>query len=201
MFRSVLFLIAFAFLLTGFAFNSSGLKEDIRTSAKSTAIAADLKAGDKTGRLAGSVTGKVIFQGEAPPRLKQMIVKDTDVCSRGDQYDEGLLVSQNNGIQNAVVYITGVSNGKPLSSLGSKFVLDQQGCRYLPHVLLVPVNSPMEIINDDGILHNFHTFCRKNRPINIAQPESRKKMEISFKRPEFIQVRCDIHGWMNCWMF
>lgn len=148
----------------------------------------------------GSIRGKVTFEGEAPRRLKLMLVKDTDVCGRDDQYDERLIVSESSGIQNAVVYLTGVDGGKPLSSLGSKFVLDQRGCRYQPHVLLVPVNTRLEVLNDDGILHNLHTFCKKNRPCNMSQPKFRKKMEVTFEYPEFIHARCDIHGWMSGWI-
>ena len=111
-----------------------------------------------------------------------------------------MIVSKNKGIQNSVVYLTGVSGGKPLSSLGSKFIFDQRGCCYRPHIVLVPVNTPLEILNDDGILHNVHTFSKKNRPINMSQPKFRKKMEVTFKYPEFIHARCDVHGWMSGWI-
>jgi hypothetical protein len=129
-----------------------------------------------------------------------MVVKDTDVCGQSEQYDKRLVICEDNGIQNAVIYLTGVKGGKPLSSLGNEFILDQQGCRYEPHVLIVPVNTPLQILNSDNILHNFHTFCEKNRPCNISQPKFRKKMEIDFEHPEFVQARCDIHGWMSCWI-
>jgi hypothetical protein len=66
--------------------------------------------------------------------------------------------------------------------------------------VLVPVNTPLEVLNDDGILHNLHTFSKVNRPVNMSQPKFRKKMEISFKYPEFIHARCDIHGWMSGWI-
>jgi hypothetical protein len=25
-------------------------------------------------------------------------------------------------------------------------------------------------------------------------------MDVTFKHPEFIKARCDIHGWMSCWI-
>lgn len=149
---------------------------------------------------AGSIQGRVIFKGEAPRPQRLMVVKDTDVCGNDEQYDKRLIVSDNQGIKNAVVYLTGVNGGKPVSSLGSEFILDQQGCRYQPHVQLLPVNTPLQVLNNDGILHNFHTFSRKNNPVNMSQPKFRKKMEITFKHPEFIQARCDIHGWMSSWI-
>jgi hypothetical protein len=167
---------------------------------QSTVQTTDIEAPSKPNMAVGSVHGRVVFQGEAPRRVKLMLVKDTDVCGHDDQYDERLIVSNNKGIKNAVVYLTGVKGGKPLSSLGNKFIFDQRGCRYRPHILLVPVKTPIEVLNDDGILHNLHTFSKKNRPVNMSQPKFRKKMEISFKYPEFIHARCDIHGWMSGWI-
>lgn len=165
-----------------------------------TVQATTTENGNVQNMAAGSINGRVIYEGAVPERHKLMLVKDTDVCGRHDLYDERLIVSKNQGIQNAVVYLTGVNGGKPLSSLGNEFILDQRGCRYNPHVLLLPVNTPLEVLNDDGILHNLHTFCKKNRPCNMSQPKFRKKMEISFKHPEFIRARCDIHGWMSSWI-
>lgn len=199
--RFIFLITALTSLLTVLLFSCSKQNGDLKTAGEeSTVQATGFEAGDKPNMAAGSVQGRVIFQDEAPRRLKLMLVKDTDVCGRDDQYDERLIVSKNKGIRNAVVYLTEVHGGKPLSSLGSEFILDQRGCRYRPHVLLVPVNIPLEILNDDGILHNFHTFCKKNRPANMSQPKFRKKMEMTFKHPEFIRARCDVHGWMSAWI-
>jgi hypothetical protein len=198
--HSIFLITTLASLLTVLLFSCSKQNGELKTtSEQSTAQTSGVEA-VKPNIAVGSVRGRVIFQGDPPRRLKLMLVKDTDVCGHEDQYDERLIVSKNKGIQNAVVYLTGVHGGKPLSSFGSEFVLDQRGCRYLPHVLLVPVNTPLEVLNDDGILHNLHTFSKKNRPVNMSQPKFRKKMEISFKHPEFIHVRCDIHGWMSGWI-
>jgi hypothetical protein len=169
-------------------------------SEQSTMQATGSEVGNKQSMVAGSVRGRVIFEGEPPRPRRLMVVKDTDICGRDEQFDKRLIVSKNKGIQNAVVYLTGVHGGKPLTTLGSEFILDQRGCRYEPHVILVPVNTPLQILNNDGILHNFHTFSKKNRPVNVSQPKFRKKMELTFKHPEFIQARCDIHGWMSCWI-
>lgn len=188
-------------LLTVFVCSCSKQNGELNTTSSQNTIQANsVETPGKPDLVVGSIHGRVVFQGEAPRRVKLMLVKDTDVCGHDDQYDERLIVSNDQGIKNAVVYLTGVKGGKPLSSLGSEFILDQRGCRYRPHVLLVPVNTPLEVLNDDGILHNLHTFCKKNRPCNISQPKFRKKMEVTFKYPEFIKVRCDIHGWMSGWI-
>ncbi|HLF14588.1 MAG TPA: carboxypeptidase regulatory-like domain-containing protein [Bacteroidota bacterium] len=62
------------------------------------------------------------------------------------------------------------------------------------------VVSVMKIRNDDGILHNIHTFSIRNKPFNIAQPKVLREIERAFAVPERIPVRCDVHGWMSSWV-
>lgn len=147
----------------------------------------------------GRIEGRVVYEGHVPKAQKLRVVKDVEVCGKRDHYDERLKVD-NGSLQNAVVSLADVKNGKPLEVLGTKSVLDQRDCRYKPYVLLVPVNTPVQILNNDGILHNIHTFSKKNRPVNLAQPKFKKQLEIVFTAPEKISVKCDMHGWMSAWI-
>jgi plastocyanin len=135
----------------------------------------------------------------APKREKAIIVKDRDICGKSEHYDERLMIGNTNGIQNAVVSLTKVWGGKPLSTLGTNLVLDQRGCTYAPHILVVPVNQKVTILNNDGVLHNIHTFSTRNRPVNLAQTKVQKELEMKFSLPERIQIKCDVHGWMSAW--
>lgn len=155
----------------------------------------------------GVLRGQVVFDGKPPVPQKLLVVKDAAVCGKIDHVDERLIVSGNGGIKNAVVYFSRVTGGLPaqagktVSALGGEFVLDQRVCAYQPHVLIAPVNTPIQILNNDGVLHNIHSFSTKNPPINVAQPAFKKKMEISFQTPEAFAVKCDVHGWMSAWIF
>ncbi|MEE9189802.1 MAG: hypothetical protein V3U16_03430, partial [Candidatus Neomarinimicrobiota bacterium] len=148
----------------------------------------------------GSIYGRVVYEGNVPKPQKLLVVKDVEVCGKSDHYDERLRVGKRKGIQNAVVSLTNIQNGKPLDVMGTEFVLDQKGCSYQPHVLLVPVDTSVQILNNDGILHNIHTFSKKNRPVNLAHPKFKKKLEMVFKHPEKVSVKCDVHGWMSAWI-
>jgi hypothetical protein len=66
--------------------------------------------------------------------------------------------------------------------------------------LIAPVGAGVDILNDDGILHNFHTGSTKNSPMNRAQPGFRKKMTETFNQAEIIKVSCDAHSWMSGWL-
>jgi plastocyanin len=87
-----------------------------------------------------------------------------------------------------------------MDALGASFVLDQKVCVYRPHVLVVPINKPVKILNSDGILHNIHTYGKKNPPKNMAQPKFKKELTETFAQPEAVPVKCDVHGWMSAWI-
>ena len=142
----------------------------------------------------GTVTGRVVLVGDVPQPKKVAVSKDKEKCG-ADKVSEDLVVSPDRGIKNAVVSVQGVK-GKPEATAA----LDQNGCVFKPHVALVPVGAPLDILNNDGILHNFHTYSSKNAAINKAQPGFKKKMTETFAQPEVIKVSCDAHGWMSAWV-
>src|SRR5574337_35539 len=146
----------------------------------------------------GSISGEVKFQGTPPQPKPIEVTKDKEVCGTHDMKTEDVLVSASGGVENAVVSITNITKGKPFDTATTP-TLDQKGCQYLPHVLLFPAVSTVKINNDDGILHNIHTYSTKNPAVNMAQPKFKKTIEAKFEQPEVIKVTCDAHGWMEGW--
>jgi len=142
----------------------------------------------------GSIVGVVRYDGPPPPAAKLTITKDQDVCGN-DATDEQLVIGADGALANAVVSLSSVSRGKPFAEDAA--VLDQKRCRYAPHVLLVPAGAPIKVVNDDGILHNVHTYSRTNPPVNVAQPGFKKEITIELEEPESVPVKCDTHEWMS----
>lgn len=142
----------------------------------------------------GTVTGRVVLVGDVPQAKKLEVSKDKEKCG-ADKVSEDLVVSSDRGIKNAVVSVAGVK-GKPEPTPA----LDQRGCAFVPHVALVAVGAPLDILNNDGILHNFHTYSKINPALNKAQPGFKKKMTETFTQPEVIKVSCDAHSWMSAWV-
>lgn len=145
----------------------------------------------------GTITGRVVLTGEIPQAKKFKVTKDQEKCGQ-EKTAEDLIVSPDRGIKNAVVSLVGVK-GAPPKTEGHP-TIDQKGCTFSPHVLIAPAGAPVDIVNDDGILHNFHTISAKNTVINKAQPGFKKKMTETFSQPEIIKVTCDAHGWMAAWL-
>jgi plastocyanin len=142
----------------------------------------------------GSIAGVVRYDGPSHAIGKLTVTKDQEVCGK-DSTDEQLVLGDGGAVANAVVSLSGISRGKPFSD--GPVVLDQKGCRYAPHVLLVPAGAPIKVLNDDGILHNVHTYGRTNPPVNVAQPAFKKEITIQLDEPESVPVKCDTHEWMN----
>ncbi len=146
----------------------------------------------------GTISGFVKFKGTAPAPKKLDITKDKEVCAKTPKLDPSLIVSDGN-LVNAVVYLADIKKGKKMEP--QKITLDQKGCEFAPHVLAFPVGSTVEVLNPDGILHNFHTFSQKNSPTNMAQPKFKKAVTVKIEKPEAFRFTCDVHPWMNGWFF
>lgn len=148
----------------------------------------------------GTITGQVKYEGVPPAREEIEITKDERVCgSEGAKLKEDLVVSAQGGIANVVVRLTDITKGAALEP-GTQ-TLDQKTCQFRPHVLLFPAGSTVQVLNSDGILHNFHTYGEANPPINKAQPGFKKQIELTFDKPEFpVRIECDAHPWMKGWL-
>jgi hypothetical protein len=146
-----------------------------------------------------ALTGRVRFLGSAPERRPALVVKDRDCCGSPAPLDERLVVSATGGVRDAVLELRGVK-GETAKTLSGPFELTQTKCVYEPHVLVVPCNTPVLVHNADPVLHNVHSFCKRNAPANLAQPGGSDAVELTFEAAERVQLRCDLHGWMHAWV-
>lgn len=145
----------------------------------------------------GSISGTVKFKGTAPAPKKLDVGKDKEVCDKSPKMDMSLVVKDGN-LANAVVMITDIKKGK--KNEVKSVTLDQKGCEYQPHVLAFPAGTTVEILNPDGVLHNVHSYSKVNSAFNLAQPKFKKKMTVKIEKPEAVEVKCDVHGWMQGWL-
>lgn len=156
----------------------------------------------------GTLSGKVVFEGDykpLPPLVKAGAkdVKDAAVCAAHDVPNESLIVNTQagNGVANVFVYLPRAPKGADVPPPPNEpLVLDQQGCRFVPHAMVVRVGQTILVKSNDNIQHNVHTFPAFNAPFNqICQPLERKGIPLVYERAERepVQVKCDIHPWMK----
>jgi hypothetical protein len=146
----------------------------------------------------GRITGRVLFSGAPRPPRPIQVTKDHAVCGARTHVDEGLVVGTDGGVRNAVVSVGPIAPGAWPEA--PRPTLDQHGCWFTPHVLLAPAGASIDVVNSDGILHNIHTYPKRNPPTNQAQPKFKKVLNLVFKEPDTVQVKCDVHSWMNAWI-
>jgi hypothetical protein len=140
----------------------------------------------------GTVEVDVKYNG-APQIEKLKINKDTQKCGT-EAVIEKVVVGANKGLANAVVSVPGAKSSKAV-----KGVVDQHGCKFVPHVTVMTPGE-LELKNSDDILHNIHTYSTANPSINKAQPKFKKVMTEKFEKPEIVKLTCDVHSWMLGWL-
>jgi plastocyanin len=143
---------------------------------------------------AGEVTGTVRFQGTAPAPAPLETTKEKALCGESVP-DESLRVGKGGGLAGAVVVVKGVPAPSP-----AKAVLDQQRCRFVPHVQAVPVGSTLELVNGDPTLHNVHGYLGQATAFNLAMPSKDARASRVLKKPGVVVVKCDVHAWMSAFV-
>ncbi|HMK37703.1 MAG TPA: hypothetical protein VK569_00090 [Bacteroidota bacterium] len=119
----------------------------------------------------GTVKGMVRLTSLPGGEYSDRVTKDEPVCGRRKPSPR-LLAGKEGGVRFAVVWIDGIVQGKKCSPPGMA-TLRQRKCEYNPHVLLLNPDDELEIVNEDPILHNVHSYdMDKNlrSVFNIAQP-------------------------------
>ena len=119
---------------------------------------------------AGNVVGTVKYAGTAPAPKKIEKTKDQEICGKLASTAEDLIVGAGGGLKNAVVMVN-VPGAKSMPVPASNAIVDQKGCWFQPHIQIVAAGQKVDIVNDDGILHNIHTSSKLNAPcihVNIA---------------------------------
>jgi plastocyanin len=149
-----------------------------------------------------SVSGRVRFEGAVPPPRPVRMSSDPGCLPAGEgATSEALLVGADGGLQNVFVYVkSGLGDARfPVPS--TPVLLDQDGCRYTPHVFGVQVGQPVSISNSDRTLHNVHTVPRANAGFNFGQPTGVPAVTRVFNEPEImVPFKCDVHPWMSAYL-
>jgi hypothetical protein len=157
----------------------------------------------------GDLTATFLFDAEAPKAAPLKITKDTEFCNKFNVLDESLTVNpKNHGIANVVAYLYLAKNAaKPpvhptyQETAKAKVKLDNNCCRFAPHVALLRTSQVLLMTNSDAIGHNCKVDTLSNPPINFTIPAD-GKLDHAFPVEERLpaKVSCSIHPWMSGWV-
>jgi plastocyanin len=148
----------------------------------------------------GTITGEVTLTGVVSKFDQMEISQDSKTCGKMKDSPR-LVMGKNRGVADAIIYLEGVSRGKKFPENGT-YLLDQHNCEYHPHILIIPAGQSLQIVNNDPILHNVHTYTTGNDAktvFNIAQPiKGVKSRTKPLTQSGLIRVTCDAgHPWMS----
>jgi plastocyanin len=147
---------------------------------------------------AASIKGKVVVDAPVPPQKKVEVTIDQYVC--GNEKEAGdLLVSPQRELRNAVVWLENPPAAATGPAQPPKVEIDQNGCAFIPRVVVVPAGGTVDFLNSDRLLHNIHATPKLNGAFNGTQPKNRT-IPVTFAKPEIVKINCDLHSWMTAWV-
>jgi hypothetical protein len=146
----------------------------------------------------GVVRGHVNFSAPRPV----MAVIGAECCPGATPaVDESAVVNDNGTLANVVVYVKAGPNIESTADQKGPAALDQKDCRYVPHVLAVRTDEPIDVTSHDPTMHNIHVLSSVNAAQNFSETAVGATHRIAFAAPEIIHVKCDVHPWMSAYIF
>lgn len=152
----------------------------------------------------GTIKGRLVLDGTAPAPAAITVNKDPEFCGQHNLIDETIVPGENGGLPNAFVFLYTKRGQKleihpDLAEAAAVVVLDNKGCRFEPHALVVRTGQPFEVHNSDpGIGHNTNVATLSNPSFNETVPND-APLKKSFANPEAypVTVACNMHPWMK----
>jgi len=153
---------------------------------------------------AAAITASVSFEG-APPAPAMIRIDGDPKCvaenGASERPSESIVLGNGQSLQNVFVYVKDGLGNHAFPIPSDPVVLDQQKCRYTPHVLGVRVGQRLSIRNSDPLLHNVRAEGKINQPFNMSTPLQGMSFDRTFATREvMVPVRCDVHNWMSAWI-
>jgi hypothetical protein len=150
----------------------------------------------------GSVSGVVKFAGTAPHSVHVNMAADP-TCMKTHPTGvttEDVVVDGSGGLKDVIVFVAEGLGDQKFDPPVQPAVIEQKGCMYEPHVVVMQANQKLEVVNDDKTTHNIHPIPVNNREWNKSQPPG-TPVEETFAREEIaIPVKCNVHPWMKSYI-
>jgi hypothetical protein len=167
----------------------------------SAAVAALLTSSRASAEDWGTLKGKFIIDGKAPAAAPIEVTKDPEYCGNKGLVSEELIVDEKSGaIANVMIWVR--KKDVPVhpdyeKTASDTVVLDNEGCRFVPHVQGIRVGQTLQLKNSDPVAHNTNVQGRNNQinPLIPAKSSSDQKIDQAEILPAL--VSCNIHPWMK----
>jgi plastocyanin len=151
---------------------------------------------------AGSLAGRVVLDGQPPANPPIKMAADPYCAQQnpnGGTFES--FVVDDGGLENVFVYVKDGLGKYYFDAPTESVKLDQQACRYHPHVLGIRTGQKLVIGNSDETMHNVHAQSKANDEFNAGQPMKNMSTDKVFQAREvMIPFKCNVHNWMQAYV-
>ena len=152
-----------------------------------------VKVAAETGTLAGVIT----FEGELPPPRIIQATKDPGICMKGEAEVQDVHVKDGK-LSGAVVELSVRGAKGDIKPPQDGFVIRQKDCRFTNPTIVAYDGAELTIYNDDPVQHNVNSGQWNQIQGPGLDPI---KQKINFSGVPFLRVTCNIHNWMETWVY
>lgn len=149
-----------------------------------------------------TISGTIHFSGKMPAPIQIDMAQDP-ACNLGPANYTEQYVGKDGGLQNVFIYVRDGLGNRVYPVPSTPVVMDQKGCRYVPHVVGTMVGQRISFTNSDPTMHNVHMLptVGGNQTVDISQPPNGMAEYRVFSQPELMMpVRCNNHPWMQAFI-
>lgn len=150
----------------------------------------------------GTVSGVVHFL-KTPPSPVQIDMAQDPVCAMGGNDMTADYVVNHGGLANVLVYVQSGLGNRAYPIPREPVVIDQKGCRFVPHVSVAMVGQEVRFTNSDNTQHNVHMSptAPGNSAFDVTQRPDANPISRYFQSPEtMMAIRCNNHPWMHSYL-
>lgn len=155
-----------------------------------------------------SISGKVTLKGADAASLRKVVdVGGNPFCTgHGEILDPAWRVALDGSLADAVITVRGSKRASNISEPAP--LIDQTHCEFVPHTVAIQAGQSVRFHNSDLTFHNIriarHEAGTRSKGANIdnlGQPSRGDENSKSFNIPGLYRLECDVHRWMNAWVF
>jgi plastocyanin len=143
-----------------------------------------------------TIKGVVNFSGKAPEMKVPKKRKDAEFCKTKEVKYNSVVVDGGK-LAETFVRIANDSVKGEYPAPAKHAEIDQVDCMYTPRIQGVIAGQEIDIKNQDGTLHNVHTFKGTETWFNQAQPKGSPEISKELEETKVIKFTCDVHPWMR----
>jgi plastocyanin len=146
-----------------------------------------------------TISGTIHYSGKPPAPVEIDMAQDPACSMSGANMTEQYVVNHG-GLANVFVYIKDGLGNKVYPITRTPVVIDQKGCRFVPHVAGAMVGQQVEFMNSDPTMHNVHITpaVAGNDAFDVSQGPNSGPDTRQFHAAELmIPLRCNNHPWME----